>query len=223
MPTLRSTLGSVRNRVFDTVTLPKRRTNLQEQVAAAQQDGRPVMIHIGSGRASLPGWIDTDIQWRCPAYLDATVPWPLPADTVDFVYGDNVVEHLTLAQGRLAYRHAFDAMRPGGVMRLATPDAEASARNYLNGAKEGMARNVELGHQMDHPVQALAQVWVGAKHYLGFVYDYSALSSELEKVGFEVRRVPTGQSDHAELRNLELRTHPAEAATQLVVEAVKPS
>ena len=36
-----------------------------------------------------------------------------------------------------------------------------------------------------------------------------------------VHRCATGESEYAELRGLETRTHPAESATQLCVEAVK--
>ena len=42
-----------------------------------------------------------------------------------------------------------------------------------------MQRSAELGRAFDHPVQLLAQVYVGSGHYLGFCYDYPALAAEL--------------------------------------------
>lgn len=183
-------------------------------------------MHIGAGRTSLPGWIDTDINWRCPAYLDLTQPWPVTEASIGLIYGDNVIEHLTLEAGRTALAHAYAALAPGGVIRLSTPDVEASARSYLeNGelARLGLERNRELGRDFAYPVQLLAEVYVGAKHYLGFCYDYAALAAELTAVGFAVRRCATSESEHPGLRDLELRTHPAERATQLCVEGVKPA
>lgn len=224
MGALREVVRKARNRVFGVALLPRRQQRFVSDVEAASALG-PVKVHIGAGRESLAGWIDTDIQWRCPAHLDVTRPWPIPADSVTFVYGDNVIEHLRLKDARLAFRYAFAALKPGGVLRLSTPDVEASARSYLeNGdlASSGLQRNRELGKVLDHPVQLLSEVYVGAEHYLGFCYDYAALASEMATAGFEVHRCRTGESDYPELRDLEARTHPAEAATQLCVEGVKP-
>lgn len=221
---LRRVLGGWRRRVYDVALRSRRRHRLQAELAHARADGQ-VLVQIGSGRRGLPDWVNTDVSWRCPAHLDVTEPWPLPPDSVDAVYGDNVVEHLPLAEARTLFRHAYTALRPGGVLRLATPDVEASARSYLeNGelARLGMARNAELGNVLEHPVQLLAEVYVGAGHHLGFCYDHAALAAELRAAGFEVERVVAGDSNHVELKGLEHRMHPAEVATQLVVEGTKP-
>lgn len=209
------------------VAFRRRRARLfQDEFAGASRTG-PVKITIGSGLKPVDGWINTDVVWRGGGYLDATRPWPIPAGSVDFIYADNVIEHLTLAQGRLAFKHAFEALKPGGVIRLATPDVGAVASQYLeNGelAEEGMARNRELGHSdFYHSVQLLQQVFVGHKHYLGFCYDYESISSEMAKVGFDVHRAASGQSDYPELKNLEARQHPAEQATCLIVEGIRPT
>lgn len=223
MGATRRLVGQARNRIFDTTSVARRDREFRRVVA---ETAAPVKVHVGAGRHRLEGWIDTDIQWRCPAHLDITKPWPVEPGSIHFVYGDNVIEHLTLQQGRDSFRTTFDALAPGGVLRLSTPDVEASARSYLeNGelAQAGMERNRELGKDFSHPVQLLAQVYVGAAHYLGFCYDYAALAAEMSAVGFEVSRCETGESDYPELRGLELRTHPAERATQLCVEGVKPA
>ena len=203
----------------------QRARQFQSEYAAASRAGS-IKITIGSGLKPIDNWVNTDVVWRGGAYLDATQPWPIPSDSVDFIYADNVIEHLTLAQGRLAFKNAFAALKPGGVIRLATPDVEAVARQYLeNGelAEAGMARNRELGRtDFYHPVQLIQQVLVGHKHYLGFCYDFASISAEMSKVGFEVHRTNSGESEYAELKGLEARQHPAERATGLIVEGVKP-
>ncbi len=107
------------------------------------------------------------------------------------------------------------------------PTSKGSREQYLeNGelAELGMARNRELGRpDFYHPVQLIQQVFVGHKHYLGFCYDYASISTEMGRAGFEVHRCDPGSSDYPELRELEVRMHPAEAATSLVVEGVKPT
>lgn len=217
-------LGGGRSRVYDAVLRSRRRRRFQTETAAAEARGL-VKLHLGAGRQRLPDWIDTDVSWRCDAHLDATRPWPVRPGSVHFVYADNVIEHLTLEQGRALLREAHTALAPGGVIRLATPDVEASARSYLeNGelARLGLARNAELGRVLEHPVQLLAEVYVGAKHYLGFCYDHAALAAELRAAGYEVERSVAGDSNHPDLKGLEARMHPAEVATQLCVEGTKP-
>ncbi|HSU35063.1 MAG TPA: hypothetical protein VLJ88_05330 [Propionibacteriaceae bacterium] len=222
MARIKRVLGDARQQAYDAALLRRRRQKFAQQFAAAPPGD--VRVQIGSGRRILPGWINTDVSWYSPAHLDLLQPWPVPPGSVQFVFGDNVIEHLRLDEARIALRHVHRAMAPGGVLRLATPDVEASARSYLeNGelARQGILRSAELGRAIDHPVQLLAQVYVGSGHYLGFCYDYPALAAELAAVGFVVHRCATGESEYAELRGLETRTHPAESATQLCVEAVK--
>lgn len=224
-PGIRKKLAPRVDATLNTVLRRRHAKLFHAQYAAASSAGS-VKIAIGSGLKPIDGWINTDVVWRGGAYLDATKPWPIPPASVDFIYADNVIEHLTLAQGRLAFKHAFDALKPGGVIRLATPDVEAVARQYLeNGelAELGMARNREMGRtDFYHPVQLIQQVLVGHKHYLGFCYDYASISTEMTKVGFAVRREKSGQSEYPELKGLEARQHPAEQATGLIVEGVRP-
>ena len=204
---------------------PARERSFRAQFEAAQRAGL-VRVNIGSGRKPVEGWINTDIVWQADAYLDVTKPWPVPSGSVDCIYADNVIEHVPLDVGREVFRHAYDALKPGGVFRLATPDVEAVARQYLeNGelARAGMERNRERGKNFVHPVELIRETFVGAKHYLGFCYDYAALSAEMQAVGFETRQLAGGESDFPELRGLESRTHPAEVATELVVEGRKPT
>jgi predicted SAM-dependent methyltransferase len=188
----------------------------QEAHAAAR-----VLVNIGCGGEPLDGFINTDVVWQAPAYLDLMEPWPVPEGSVDLVYADNVIEHFTLEDGRRVFRHVYEALKPGGVFRLATPDVEAVARQYLeNGelARSGMERNREMGRDFIYPVQLIREVFCGAKHYLGFCYDYASIRAEMEAVGFSVERVPAGRSEYPELVGREVRMHPAEQATALIVE-----
>ncbi len=202
---------------------PARERTFQRQWQEARDAGR-VLVNIGCGREPLEGFINTDVVWQAPAYLDLMKPWPVPGGSVDLVYADNVIEHFTLEDGRLVFRHVHDALKPGGIFRLATPDVEAVARQYLeNGelARSGMERNRELGRDFVHPVQLIREVFCGAKHYLGFCYDFASIKAEMEAVGFSVERVAAGQSQYPELVGREVRIHPAEQATALIVEGRK--
>lgn len=222
---IKSRLGPLRDAAYDRALRPAKKRRFLEDFERARAAGL-VKVNIGSGGKPIDGWINCDVVWRADSYLDATRPWPVPDGSVDVIYADNVIEHVPLEAGRLVFRHAFAALAPGGVFRLATPDVESVARQYLeNGelARLGLERNREKGRDFVYPVQLMYQVYVGAKHYLGFCYDYQSISAEMEAAGFEVMRVPAGKSDHRDLVGLEARMHPAEEATALIVEGRKPA
>jgi predicted SAM-dependent methyltransferase len=194
------------------------------RLQAALGRRRPVKLNIGCGAMRLPGWVNTDVTWRPSMYLDITRPWPIADDSVDAIYADNVIEHLTLVAARVVFREAHRVLKVGAVFRLATPDVERVARAYLeNGelARAGIARNREKGRDLRYPVELLRTVFAEEGHHLGFCYDFESISTEMSEAGFTVERVEAGCSTWPDLVGLETRMALAEAATALIVEGTK--
>ena len=186
----------------------------------------PLLVTAGAGNRTLPGWLNTDISWHAHFYLDLTRPWPVPAGAVSRIYADNVIEHFTVSTARLVLQYAFAALAPGGRIRLATPDVGQTVRAYLYDP-ELTARHLErhrrVGYEVHYPVDLLRVTFSECGHHLGFCYDLNALSSELQRAGFiDVERFLPGESNDPDLRNLEARMEPTEAATSLIVEAQRP-
>ena len=183
---------------------------------------RPLHLELGSdGRR--PGWLVTNASWRARHFMDATQPWPVEPGTVDLVYADNMIEHVPLAAGRALLRQAHAALRPGGTIRLATPDVEAAARLYLGADEEAAARVMHhhrhLGRVAEHPVDLLRVPFTEFGHHLGYLYDEASLAAELKRAGFHgVRRCATRESAHPQLQGLENRTD-EESLVQLILEA----
>jgi predicted SAM-dependent methyltransferase len=195
----------------------------RQAVAAAHGNAKLV---VGGGLVALPGWINTDISWRASHYLDLAKPWPVPQGSISKVYADNVIEHFPLAVGRDVLRYIFDALKPGGAVRLATPDVERTARAYLdNGdlAARHLERHRNHGYSIYHPVDLLRVTFCEHGHHLGYLFDYDTLSAEMEAVGFvKVNREEAGESSDPEFAQLETRASETERATALVVEGRKP-
>ena len=193
--------------------------------AAIAAETGPVKVSFGAGTVDLPGWIDTDYTWRAPFCLDVTRRWPIPAGCVDFIYADQVIEHFPLEVGRAVLRHAFEALAPGGSIRLATPDVERTARMYLE--RDAMCaahveRHRSRGYSAEHPVDVLRITFCENGHR--FCYDFSSLESELRRAGFgDVGRHEAGESDEPAFGGLEARVNETEVATTLAVEARKPT
>lgn len=188
------------------------------------KETRPLRVEVGAGnRHHLDGWICTDVEWNCKYYLDITKPWPIEPGAVQYVYGDNVIEHLTLTRGRTMLQYARAAMAAGGTIRLATPDLGRIATLYLQGPQKEVERLMSWHRRYDrlaeHPGDLLRIAFTYWGHHAGYLYDLPTLKAELERAGFaNVRTCSTSRSTDPVLRGLESRTD-EETDIQLVVEA----
>jgi predicted SAM-dependent methyltransferase len=69
----------------------------------------------------------------CFAEMDITGPLPVADATVDWVYAEHLVEHVTLKAGIAWLSEVHRILRPGGVARITTPDLRIYAQSYVNG------------------------------------------------------------------------------------------
>ena len=199
---------------------PVAKARLTRTLAAAQ---RPIKLEIG-GTSPRAGWIVTNVNALTKLYLDATTTWPLEDGSVEYLFSDNVIEHITLEQGRAMFAEAARCLQPGGVIRLVTPDIRTHVELYLSG-KDPMESPAGqhysgMGLTVEHPID-LVRIPIGSfGHHVGYVYDFETLASELKRAGFHspVRR-ELGESDHDALRGIDMRN--TEGGVQLVVEATR--
>lgn len=202
-----------------------RRMHAPAPTLSAGMLGSPAKVHIGASVRTLAGWIDTDVHGAA-VRLDLLSPWPVPPNSIDYVYGDNVIEHFDLATARTVLGHIASAMRGGGTLRLSTPDAERAARQYLHGGPDleaVLGRHRRAGYAVDHPVDVVRVLFAESGHHRGYIFDWQSLVHELGAAGFTgMRRCRVGQSSDPELRGLELRDAPEDDLWSLVIEADAP-
>jgi len=187
-------------------------------------------LHFGCGTFRLAGWLNCDVDGGVADFpLDITRPLELPSDHFDALYGSEVIEHVDLPQARKFLSEARRILKPGGVVRLTTPDAPQVCRTYL-----GLNPRASLDrfHTTWIEGEFSPEIWVnsmfngyGHKH----LYSYESLARELTAAGFvDIRRCEPQRtrSGIAQLQNLERRygESPPEFifSTTLIVEAVKP-
>lgn len=92
-----------------------------------------IAVNLGCGGHYRKGWSNFDLY---PAGPDVTRAnfiegVPLPDGAADFVYHSHVLEHLTRQDGERFLRECHRILKPGGVLRIAVPDLEDAAREYL--------------------------------------------------------------------------------------------
>ena len=56
---------------------------------------------------------------------------PFPDESFDLVYHSHVLEHFSKEDGRKLIEECFRVLKPGGVIRIAIPNLEEIAKNYL--------------------------------------------------------------------------------------------
>jgi SAM-dependent methyltransferase len=133
---------------------------------------------------------------------------PEPSASADFVYCSHVLEHLSLADFRLALAEVFRILKPGGIFRGVLPDLESEVRAYLADdsvdACSRFMRSSSLG-QEQRPSGLVGRLrsLIGNSQHL-WMWDYKGIAAELEHTGFvEIRHAEYGDSRYPEFETVE--------------------
>jgi predicted SAM-dependent methyltransferase len=179
-----------------------------------------VALHAGSGGHYIKDWINVDIDPAPPVDLaaDLSAAVPIRSGSVDYIHSEDFLEHLDLEGGKRFIAEAFRVLRPGGTMRLLTPDLRAIIDRVYYG---GDASHLAWCHKALNaagPCEALnMHLRMNGAHR--FLYDHDYLCRLLLDAGFIVRQVSYNRSPNSLLRYLDLR----DFGLNLFLEAHKPN
>jgi SAM-dependent methyltransferase len=83
-------------------------------------------LAIGVGPHPLPGWVNVDIAPHSSdiVRMDATRQFPWLNDTFSHVFSEHMIEHIELDAARHMVRECYRVLRPGGRIRIVTPDRD---------------------------------------------------------------------------------------------------
>lgn len=167
-------------------------------------------LQIGCGPFPLEGWFNTDLLTNLhkgsPMYMDAGRPFPMPDASFDYVYSEHLFEHLSYPQAMNMLKECYRILKPGGVIRIATPNLKFLVDLYIHPEKEinkaYIKYNAERSGLPASSVFTVNYFHTAWGHQI--IYDQETLSGLLEEVGFkEVCPCEVGQSSHAPLCNVE--------------------
>lgn len=193
----------------------------------------PRKLHLGSGNRPLSrDWLNTDLR-PSPrvAFLDVTKPFPLPSGTFDYVYTEHMIEHIPFDKAQHMLRECLRVLRPGGRLRVATPDFEFLKQLQNPNLSELQRAYVAWALPEKSVGPDAAGMFVLNNFFRSwghrFIYDEATLRSSLRAAGFvEIERQGLNQSGDAVLRGLENEARMPDGFLRLetmVLEAVKPS
>jgi predicted SAM-dependent methyltransferase len=166
-------------------------------------------LELGTGQLASEGWLNTDIDPRFRRagppvlFLDVTRPFPFRDSMFDYITSEHVIEHVPYDDARFMLGECARVLRPGGRIRIATPD---------------LAQLLSLYRDQDHPSseQAAHLSWM-ANDVLAdptratavfdlntamrewdhqFLFDEETLREILAQAGFgEIQRFRVGESE----------------------------
>ena len=189
--------------------------------ALAQPDAAPAStrLHLGCGDHRLEGWWNLDVvpSAAVDALVDCARGLPFVDGAADFVHCEDLLEHLERPAGIALLRECFRVLRPGGVLRILTPDLAAIVETVYRGRDPGHLAWCARELAASGPCQALnMHLRMNGEHR--FLYDEPELTGALSAIGFSVARVRWNVSEHPELSYVDLR----DFGLNLFLEATRP-
>ena len=87
---------------------------------------------MGCGTATLPDWVNIDIESLPGVDLVLDVREGLPFDEVDLIFAEHFIEHLDYHSGQSFLRDCRRVLSDSGVLRLSTPNLDWVWRNQYH-------------------------------------------------------------------------------------------
>jgi predicted SAM-dependent methyltransferase len=173
-------------------------------------------LHIGAGPHLLEGWLNGDIEpWflghlrNHSILLDATKRFPFADDTFDYIFTEHMIEHVDYSDGFRMLQECYRVLKPGGHIRIATPDLEKLVRLY--DPSKGEVENRYIRWAVDKSLSHIGVYEPGfvinnffRKWGHRFIYDRSTLHYAMRQTGFiEIVPYAPRESENPALRELE--------------------
>ncbi|HKV99736.1 MAG TPA: methyltransferase domain-containing protein [Vicinamibacterales bacterium] len=207
--------------------LERRQRELRPIVAPLGEDARPARLNMGCGWHREPGWINADADPRADVEVVLRDGEPLPfADgTLDVVFSEHFLEHLSFVDGCHFLRESQRILRSGGTFRVSCPDLDAIVRMLQPGdaSWRALARIYEsIGDFAEGELSSPERVvnWAFYGHEHKHIWTYRQLEEQLARAGFgATHRTPLGMSG---VEGAAIERRIPEAFYSLIVEATKP-
>lgn len=202
---------------------------IRSYVAHCEQVNQGIRLQVGSAGRILPGWLNTEYaDYDGCAFLDITQSLPFAAGTVELILAEHVVANLPKDGAMLFFRESYRCLRPGGILRLSTPNLTALSRALIADDLEDVKSVLLKRHQrLFRPGEDITFCdLVNDIHYLWghkYLYTEEELLHQLRSAGFtQVERSSFGQSRDPRLMGIDQhQAGPEMAYIDLIVEAVR--
>jgi predicted SAM-dependent methyltransferase len=141
-------------------------------------------------------------------FPDATELLPFADRAFDYVHVDHVIERVSWEEGALLLRECHRILKPGGTLRIATPDIAALFGLYAGEAGAAGEEYIRWSTARFVAPAGLHSATFAINHAFHqgrrFLYDAGLMERALGEAGFaEIQRCARGESVHPHLRGME--------------------
>lgn len=168
-------------------------------------------LHVGCGTHLLSGWLNTNIFPQSPfvLHLDATTRFPFATGLFDYAFSEHMIEHITYEHGLRMLAECYRVLKPGGKIRIATPDLAFLVDLYGKNKSPLQMEYIEFATKECIPYAPYPLDTFVVNHFMRgfghqFVYDFKTLEHSLVVAGFTAitkQEVRASRDEH--LSNLE--------------------
>ncbi len=174
-------------------------------------------LQIGCGENLLKNWLNTDLTFtrKKVAFLDAGKNYKFKNETFAYIFSEHIIEHLSFEEAVNMLSECYRTLKPGGVLRIATPDFNflmklytspetPNHKAYIQWASSQFIGNIssQISDHKPRSVFVINNFFKDWGHQI--VYDYNTIKIIMEQAGFKsVKQYEPGKSDIQELCNLE--------------------
>lgn len=163
----------------------------QRRARRLERSAAPLRLHLGCADNYLGGWLNIDLARpgrRLDLRWDLRRPVPFSEGSVEAIFAEHLLEHLTVGQGLGIVQECRRLLRPGGVLRIGVPDLERYIGSYRG--TDSLLAEVRPGR----PTVALAFCEVFYRYGHRSMYDFDTLQAMCVEAGFgEVHRCQFGK------------------------------
>jgi predicted SAM-dependent methyltransferase len=167
-------------------------------------------MQIGAGNTVLHGWLNTDLSPVSDSvvFLNAVKPFLIDDNTFDYIHCEHLIEHISWQEGMAMLRECHHILKPGGTIRIATPDLEVICHlvdkdpfgeKYIKWVTDKYLEGISV-YKASFAINNAFTNW-GHR----FLYDSDTLKMALSDAGFvNIRRYSVGESDDQNLLGIEM-------------------
>lgn len=174
------------------------------------QEYKTHKLHLGCGSNYLDGWFNTDLYPDSKrTHINATKRFPFPDNSFDFIFSEHMIEHIPYTGAYNMLSECYRVLKPGGTLRIVTPDMVFLMGLYQNREESINKRYVDWNCDTfikesapRHPVSVINNFYRDWGHQ--YIYDFDVMHDTFQKIGFKnIQRPELNKSTQKELCDLE--------------------
>jgi predicted SAM-dependent methyltransferase len=205
-------LQALRRRIIKDSYEKKQIKNFKKAASEYLAAHKVSKLQLGSRGNTLKEWLNTDLavdENIGVYYLDVTKNFPIPDESFDYVYCEELIEHIEYQEGLHLLSECFRILKPGGKMRIGTPDLKSFIELY-NSKNNKLHREYTrwIVDNFFSDIKSYSSVFVINNLFRNwghkFIYDFDTLADSFQRAGFiNIVRMFEGKSDDKNLMNIE--------------------